>query len=93
MDFDAYFMLVFIVIAAYVIVGNYLYLGRVIRALNKAPEFFPTTQFRDMDAYLRLLLAKGERPWFLFYLKNVRAIALVIVILMVPVFLDIVDRI
>jgi hypothetical protein len=79
----------FILVAVYVIFGNYLYLRRVIPALNKSPGFLPSTQLKDMDAYLKLLLEKGERPWFLFYLKNIRPITLMIVILIVPGFLHV----
>jgi hypothetical protein len=73
--------------AAYVVFGNYLYLRRIIPALKKSPGFLPSTQVKDVDAYLKLLLEKGERPWFLFYLENIKAITLAIVMLMVPVFL------
>ena len=82
-------MVMFIVVAVYVIFGNYLYLTRVIPELNKAPGFLPSTQFKDVDAYLKLVLEKGEHPWYLFYLKNIRAITLVIVLFIVPGFLHI----
>jgi hypothetical protein len=89
MNFGTYFTVVFILVAVYVIFGNYLYLRRIIPALNKSPGFLPSTQIKDMEAYLKLLLEKGERPWFLFYLKNIKAITLVLVILMFPGFLHI----
>lgn len=89
MNFETYFTVVFILVAGYVIFGNYLYLRRIIPTLNKSPGFLPSTQIKDIDAYLKLLVEKGERPWFLFYLENIKAITLVIVILIVPGFLHI----
>jgi hypothetical protein len=83
----------FIVVAFYVIFGNYLYFRKVIPELGKAPGLLPSTQIKHMDEYLKFVLEKGERPWFLIYLKNIKAITLVILILMVPGFLHIVGMV
>ena len=89
MNFEAYFNFVFILVAIYVIFGNYLYFKKIIPALNTAPGLLPSTQFKHMQLYLDMLQERGERPWFLFYLKNIKAITLAIVLLMVPSFLHI----
>jgi hypothetical protein len=89
MTFETYFTIMFILVALYVVFGNYLYLRWVIPTLNKAPGVLPSTQLKDIDAYLRLLRENGKRPLFLFYLKNIKAITLLILILMVPGFLHI----
>jgi hypothetical protein len=73
MNFEAYFTFMFIVVAFYVIFGNYLYFRKVIPELGKAPGLLPSTQIKHMDEYL----------------KNIKAITLVILILMVPGFLHI----
>ena len=89
MTFETYFTFMFILVAVYVVFGNYLYFRRVIPTLNKAPGVLPSTQLKDIDDYLSLLRENGKRPWFLFYLKNIKAITLLILILMIPGFLHI----
>ena len=93
MNFETYFIIVFILVAFYVVFGNYLYFRKVLPTLNTAPGLLPSTQIKHIDEYLKLVLEKGERPWFLFYLKNIRAITLMIVILIVPGFLHVFELI
>jgi hypothetical protein len=89
MDFEAYFIILFIVVAIYVIFGNYLYFRKVIPGLDTTPGLLPSTQVKHMQLYLEMLQETGERPWFLFYLENIKTITLVIALLMVPGFLHV----
>ena len=87
MNFEIYFNFIFFLVMIYVIFGNYLYFKKIIPALNTAPGLLPSTQLKHIRLYLDRLRENGERPWFLFYLKHLKTISLVIVLLMVPSFL------
>jgi len=89
MNFEAYFNFIFILVALYVIVGNYLYFRKVVPALDTAPGLLPSTQLKHMQIYVTMLQEQGERPWFFFYLKNIKAITLGIILLMIPAFLHV----
>ena len=86
MNYELYIKILFSIVAVYIIFGNYLYLRKVVPALDVAPGFLPTTQFKHIELYLKLIQAKGERPWFLFFLKYIKEISLLILILMIPGF-------
>ncbi len=74
----------FILVALYVVFGDYLYFRWMIPTLNKAPGVLPSTQLKDIEAYLQLLRENGKRPWFIFYLENIKAITSLMLISMIP---------
>jgi hypothetical protein len=86
MNYELYTKFLFSVVAVYVIFGNYLYLRKVVPALDVAPGFLPTTQFKHIGLYLKLIQAKVEKPWFFFFLKYIKEISILIFILMIPGF-------
>jgi len=67
--------------------SDYLYFRKIVPALNAAPSILPSTQFKHAKMHLTMLQERGERPWYLFYLKHLKAITAVIVLLMIPGFL------
>ena len=73
----------------YVVFVNYLYFAKVLPALKTAPSALPSGQLQHVQTYLNLLNGKGETPLFLFYIKNIKTITLVILFLMVPSFLHV----
>ena len=89
MNFEIYFNFVFIIVMIHVIFGNYLYFRKIIPAINTAPGFLPSTQFKHIQLYMDMLQKRGQSPWFIFYLKNLKIITFVIVLLMVPIFLNV----
>ncbi len=70
----------FLAVAAYIIVGNYLYFAKILPALDEPPKLLPSAQFDDADRFLLILNARGEYPWFAPILRHQRKIATVYVI-------------
>ncbi len=64
---------------AYVVVGNYLYLAKVLPALSRAVldgsvKFMPSKQLGQVDLFLARFPPPAPRPWFYGLLAHVRAI-------------------
>ena len=71
------FSIMFAAIVVYVVLGNFLYLAKILPALDKPMELMPSGQLRDIDRYIELLDEQGERPWFGPILRNVRVITVI----------------
>ena len=74
-----------IVVMAYVIVGNYLYFTKVLPALSRDgldgwPKFLPSKQLAQVDFFLRRFPPPDPRPWFYGVLSHVRAITAAVVV-------------
>jgi hypothetical protein len=94
MTFEHYFLVVFGLVAVYVILGNYLYFAKILPALGDSkgsapPSFLPSGQLKHVESYLSLLEKKEDRPWYYFYLRHIKPITLVLLLLMVPAFLKV----
>jgi hypothetical protein len=89
MNLEAYFIFVFILLAVYVILGNYLYLFKIVPALDVDHSGLPSTQLKHAQMYIDMLQEKGEHPWFLLYLKHIKIISILLAILLAPSFLHI----
>jgi hypothetical protein len=89
MIFEYYFSFLFYLVIAYVVIGNYIYFRKVIPTLNTSPSLLPSSQSKHIKAYVDIIIKRGENPWFLILLKNIKTITLVIVILMIPAFLHV----
>jgi hypothetical protein len=71
-------------LAAYVIVGNHLYLAKVLPALSRdgldgSVKFMPSKQFDQIDVFLTRFPPTAPRPWFYGVLSHVRAISAALV--------------
>jgi len=92
MTFEIYFLIVWLVVALYVLLGNYVYYSKILPALrndtaNAAPSFMPSGQFRQVKEYIRVLEKEQKKPWFYYLLKNLAAITALLVLAMAPLFL------
>ena len=85
---EGYFIFVWVLVAIYVILGNYLYFYKVLPALDKSPSGTPWGQLRDTEDYLGIISRREEFPWFCYYLKHIKLVSLVVFLLMVPVILN-----
>ena len=69
MTLVTYFIILFILTMAYVILGNYISY-KAMHALDVPPALLPSGQFKQMREYRELLEKEENRPWFMFFLKN-----------------------
>ena len=77
---DTAFHIMFTASIVYVLLGNYLYLAKVLPALGEPPKLLPSSQLKDVDRYLELVDGQQNEQWFVPLLRNVRAINAVYVI-------------
>jgi hypothetical protein len=73
-------------VAAYVVIGNYLYFTKVLPALSRdgldgSLKFTPSKQLAQVDLFLTRFPPTVPRPWFYVVLSHVRAINVALVVL------------
>ena len=88
MNLEHYFFILFSLFATYVVIGNYLYLSKVLPALNKNgknehPSFMPSGQLKQIETYITILNEKNEKPWFYYLLKYNKTIVTILLMLFV----------
>jgi hypothetical protein len=86
------FFILFGAVVVYVGLGNYLYFAKVLPALNEPAKLLPSSQWKDVERYLKLLDERRENPWFRAILRNALSISIVYLIAfaitIVLIFLD-----
>lgn len=90
---ERYFTIVWWVVMAYVLIGNYIYFRKVLPRLRQnnaavGPSIGPSGQLKQIEEYLGLLSQFGERPWHFHYLRHLKFITIVVLGLMVPIFVS-----
>ena len=90
MSMEQYFILVWVIVAIYAILGNVIYFSKVLPALDKSPSLTPLGQFKDIKDYLVLIEKKKEQPWFYPFLNKIKTITFSVFLLMTPIFLKII---
>ena len=85
MTTELYFTFLFILTVVCGIIGNYVYF-KAVHALDVPYALLPSTQFKHLREYKELLEAKGEHPWYMFFLKNFKAISYIYIVLWIPFF-------
>lgn len=71
MKIEIYFIIISILNIVYIILMNYIAL-KLMHALDVQPALLPSGQFKQFREYKALLDKKGQKPWFMFYLKNAK---------------------
>jgi hypothetical protein len=51
--------------------------------INNIPAFLPSGQFKHIDQYIELVEQETYKPWFLIYLRYIRAISYILLLLWV----------
>jgi hypothetical protein len=86
------FFIMFGAVVVYVGLGNYLYFAKVLPALDEPAKLLPSSQWKDVERYLKLLDERRENPWFGAILRNALTISVVYLIAfaitIVLIFLD-----
>jgi len=77
---EVVFAILFLAVAAYIILGNYLYFAKILPTLDESPKLLPSAQFDDADRFLLIMDERGEHHWFIPILRHQRVIATVYVI-------------
>ena len=77
---DTAFFFMFGAAIAYVLLGNYLYLCKVLPALGESPKLLPSSQLNHVDRYIGSLDESRERQWFEPILRNARTINVMYII-------------
>ena len=94
---EEYFSLVLIQIFIYIIIGNYVYISKVLPGLkfilkNNSPSMMPSVQKKHMNQYVTELDKNNLKPWYYFHLKYNAFItvflAIQVIFLIVLVLLD-----
>jgi hypothetical protein len=93
MGLDTYILIVWSIMMTYCIVGLYVHSTKILPKLRESQEkvhfpLMPSEFLRQVDEYLIILDATGERPWFYLYLRYIRVIILVLLLSMMPIFLQ-----
>ena len=83
MTLELYFITLLILGVPYILIGNYVYY-KAMHALDVPMALLPSKQFQHMREYKDMLEAKDELPWFMFFLRNIKAILCFYVVLWVP---------
>ena len=71
---EQYFISLFLLMAAYVATGNYIYFKKVLPSIknedkNAVGSFSPSAQQEHMQRYVVILEENKETPWFYYFLK------------------------
>lgn len=71
---EQYYIALFLIMAAYVGIGNYIYFKKVLPSIqnedkNAVGSFSPSVQQVHMQQYVEILEGNNERPWFYYFLK------------------------
>ena len=85
MTFELYFIFLFVFTVVFGIIGNYVYY-KAVHVLDVSYSLLPSKQFKHLREYKELLEAKGEHPWYIFILKNFKAISYIYIVLWIPFF-------
>lgn len=81
-----WFVFVFLVVAIYIIVGNYLHFAKVLKALDEPPSMTPSGQLAQIDRYLQTLDETQKQAWSARVLGHIRAISVVVAVLVLSAF-------
>jgi hypothetical protein len=84
------FILCWIFLLIYVVVGNFLYLAVVLPALRRdgldgSVKFTPSQQLKQVDLFVARHSADESRPWYLGTLSRARTLSAVLAFLMIAV--------
>jgi hypothetical protein len=82
MIIDYYFSFLGVIVLVYVLLGNYLYFCKILPAIRKAPGILPWTQVQHLEEYLDLVEGNKDRPWFYYYLQNIKTISIILLLMM-----------
>lgn len=79
------FLASWVLVMAYVVVGNYLYFEKILPALSRdgldsSMKFMPSKQLEQVDLFLARFPPDAPRPWFYGLLSNVRIITIVVML-------------
>ena len=74
------FSVMFGATVVYVVLGSYLYLAKILPALDKPAALLPSGQLRDVERYLEILEGQARRPWYGPILRHVRLITIIYLI-------------
>lgn len=71
---EQYFIILFLIMAAYVGVGNFIYFKKVLPRIktedaNAVGSFSPSVQQVHMQRYVLILEEDKDAPWFYYFLK------------------------
>ena len=71
---EQYFITLFLIMAAYVGIGNFIYFKMVLPSIknedkNAVGSFSPSVQQVHMQRYVVVLEENKETPWFYYFLK------------------------
>ena len=71
---EQYFIILFLIMAAYVGIGNYIYFKKVLPSIKSEDEnvvssFSPSVQQVHMQRYVVILEENKQTPWFYYFLK------------------------
>jgi len=71
---EQYVLILFLIMAAYVGMGNYIYFKKVLPFIKKEDgsavgSFSPSVQQVHMQRYVLILEENKEAPWFYYFLK------------------------
>lgn len=71
---EQYFIILFLIMSAYVGIGNYIYFKKVLPPIKNEDEhavgsFSPSVQQVHMQRYVVILEDNKETPWFYYFLK------------------------
>jgi hypothetical protein len=80
MSLETYFLILWFFIAAYVVLGLYLHTAKILPRLSETNShvetpLMPSKQLMQVDEYVAILDANGERPWYYSYLRHIRKIS------------------
>jgi len=71
---EKYFIILFLIMAAYVGIDNFIYFKKVLPYFKKENKniegsFLPSLQQEHMQQYIKILEENKEQPWFYYFLK------------------------
>ena len=80
----SWFVVVWVVIGGYVVVGNYLYFAKVLpvlrgAGLEHAAQVFPSAQAEQFRRAGRILRSRGDHVWFLPLLNRCRELTYAVI--------------
>ena len=58
----------------YIVLGNYIYLSKVLPRLNESASGMPSRQLKHIEKYVSVLDENNEKPWFYYLLKHSKTI-------------------
>ena len=82
MEIEHYFFVLIGIVTTYIIIGNYVYLTKVLPRINESASGMPSQQFKHIAKFVVMLDENNEKPWFYYLLKHSKTISAVIFVLM-----------